>query len=93
MVKISYIYSEVYNFINALGDEYISKVPVKIYNIFKNKRNKSYNPIFHANQELKDGELSKFSLAIIAVLYTTYWCTNIQDKKRLINIYKNNSNK
>lgn len=93
MAKMSYVYSEVYNFINVLGDEYKNKIPENIYRSFEKNRDKSYNPIFHADQELKEGDISKFALAFVLVLYTTYWCDNMQEKKEILTKIKNNTKK
>ena len=31
VAKMKYVYSEVYSFVNAMGEEYINKLPKKIY--------------------------------------------------------------
>ena len=84
-------YSEVYSFINALGKKYIEKVPQRIYETIDKNRVKSYAPIFKANQTITKNSLSKEALALIAALNLQYWCTSKEEKKKLQQIYINNT--
>jgi hypothetical protein len=93
MSKLSYVYSEVYSFINALGDEYKNKIPEKIYRNFEQGRDKSYNPKYNANEELKEGEISKFALTFVLILYTNYWCESTSRKEEILKKIKNNAKK
>lgn len=86
-------YSEVYGFINALGEEYINKVPKKIYSIIRNNRDVNYNPIFNASESITTQNISKEALAIISALNLQYWCEEPQEKERLKRVYHQNAKK
>ena len=58
-------YSEVYSFLNTLGEKYISKVPRKIYSVIEEFRDKTYNPQYSINQEVTTNTFSKEALALI----------------------------
>ena len=93
VAKMKYVYSEVYSFVNAMGEEYINKLPKKIYNSIKENRDTSYNPVFRADQELKKGDLSQYAMAIISVFYISYWCNNVEEKNHLKKSFIENSKK
>ena len=44
--RVNEIYSEVYSILNLLGDNYISRLPKKIYEIIENKRDFDYQEIY-----------------------------------------------
>ena len=83
-------YSEVYAFMNTIGQEYINKVPKRIYEKIRNNRDKNYNPIYNKNQTMTRGSISKEALALIAGLNLQYWCENEKEKERLKQCYKTN---
>lgn len=86
-------YSEVYAFLNAIGEEYINKIPSRIYNTIKNKRDLSYQPIYNKNQTMKEDMISKEALALIAGLNLEYWCEDEKQKQELKQCYLNNLKK
>ena len=92
-VNITRAYSEVYEFINALGEEYIQKIPKRVFETIKNNRDINYSPNFNANIPLKEGQISHEALALIAALNLEYWCQSEEEKKELKQIYVNNSKK
>lgn len=83
-------YSEVYAFMNTIGQEYINKVPKRIYEKIKNNRDENYNPIYNKNQKMTKDCISKEALSLIAGLNLKYWCENEEEKKRLKQCYKTN---
>ncbi len=92
-VNISKAYSEVYAFINALGNDYIEKIPIRIYNEIKNNRDPNYNPKFDSNQTIKPGDISQEALALISALNLQYWCTDQEEKNKLKRTYLENTKK
>ena len=86
-------YSEVYAFMNTIGQEYINKVPKRIYEKIRNNRDKSYNPIYNKNQTMTKDSISKEALSLIAGLNLQYWCEDEKEKQRLKNIYAQNEQK
>ena len=92
-INISKAYSEVYAFINALGNDYIDKIPITIYNEIKHNRDPNYNPKFEANQTIKSGDISQEALSLISALNLQYWCNDIQEKNELKKVYLENTKK
>ena len=68
-------YSEVYAIINFLGDEYINKIPKKLYKFIENNRDKDYKPNFSKKdlESLNEKSISRKARAIIAFLNANYW--------------------
>ena len=92
-MKISKAYSEVYSFINALGNEYKNKIPNTVYNIIRDNRDKDYNQIIKKEQTIQKGMLSHEALSLIAALNLQYWCKDDEEKKRLKKAYILNNEK
>lgn len=86
-------YSEVYAFLNVAGDEYINKIPIKIYTAIKNNRDFNYNPVYKSNQIMTKEIISKEALSLIAGLNLQYWCEDEEEKKRLKQCYIENGRK
>lgn len=86
-------YSEVYAFINALGDEYKNQIPEKIFNNIKDNRDFDYNPIYHKDQALQTGDITREALALIAALNLQYWCKDEDVKTELKKQYIENGKK
>ena len=70
------IYSEVYQVLNLLGDEYINRLPKSLVNMLNEKRKLDYNPEYTDDVSLSKQNIRKKSLAIIVLLYLNYWCEN-----------------
>ncbi len=86
-------YSEVYSFINALGDSYIAQIPTSIYNTIKENRDINYNPKFEASQTVTKGMISQEALSLIAALNLQYWCKDENEKIKLKQAYIENTKK
>ena len=91
--NISRAYSEVYEFINIIGDDYINEIPAKIYNVIENNREKEYNPKIKTVDEMLEYEFSTEALALIAALNLQYWCKDKNIKEKYINEYNQNEQK
>ena len=83
-------YSEVYSILNLLGNEYIQKIPSKLYEEFKNKRNVSYTPEY--SEEILNSQLniSRKALTILSALNIQYWESDPEKIDLLNKIYENN---
>ena len=89
-IKTREIYSEVYQVLNLLGNEYIDKLPNSLLNMLKEKRNINYNPQYIEDIPLNKQNIKKETLAIIALLHLNYWCENEKERLELKQILKNN---
>lgn len=83
-------YSEVYSFLNALGNYYISKIPDALYDSIKDNRDKNYNPTYNINDDITKKNISHEGLALISAINLKYWCHDLNEKERLKKIYVNN---
>jgi len=91
IANTSRAYSEVYSFLNTLGEQYISKVPSKIYSVIEDFRDKTYNPQYSINQEVTTNTFSKEALALIAALNLQYFCKDGNVKQELKTTYFKNA--
>lgn len=85
-------YSEVYEFINILGNDYIEMISPKVYKNIEENRDMDYKPEINVN-EINEETFSKEALALIATLNLQYWCKDENEKKELMEIYQENTNK
>ena len=82
------IYSEVYAVLEALGREYINKIPKKIYQYISSQKDNN-NIKYDINKPISEQEISKEALIFISYLNLEYWC-NTDEKQELLKIYKQN---
>ena len=92
-IKTKDIYSELYQLLNLLGDEYINKLPHSLFNMVKEKRNINYNPEYTDNIPLSKQNIKKETLSIIALLHLNYWCENEKEKFEIKQLLKNNQDR
>ena len=90
-IKTKETYSEVYGVLELLGEYYIRRLPSKMYNMIEEERLKEYNPSY--SMPIKNENIKKEALAIIAVLHLNYWCETEEEKRRLNNFFENNYTK
>lgn len=89
-IKTKEIYSEVYQVLNLLGNEYIDKLPKSLLNMLKEKRDINYNPQYIEDIPLNKQNIKKETLAVLALLHLNYWCENEKEKLELKQVLKNN---
>ena len=65
-IKTQAIYSEVYQILNLLGNEYIDKVPISLIDMLSEKRKEDYNPQYTDEVPLNEQNIKKESLSIIS---------------------------
>lgn len=92
-IKTKEIYSEVYQVLNLLGNEYIDKLPKSLFNMLEEKRDTNYNPQYTDNIPLHKQNIKKETISIMALLHLNYWCENEREKFELKQILKNNEEK
>lgn len=88
--KTKEIYSEVYQVLNFLGNEYIDKLPKSLVNMLEKKRDINYEPKYTEDIPLNKQNIKKETISIIALLHLNYWCENENEKFELKQIFKNN---
>lgn len=82
--EMKYAYTEVYEIIKWLGDEYKNKIPKKIYNVIKTERRLDYRPQFDFTQPLNTQAVRQETKDLIAYLNYYYWCTDERRKADLL---------
>lgn len=92
-VKTKEIYSEVYQVLNLLGNEYIDKLPSSLIDMLKEKRRIDYTPQYTEDIPLNKQNMKKETMAIIALLYLNYWCEDENEMLEIKQILKNNEDK
>lgn len=92
-IKTKEIYSEVYQVLNLLGNEYINKLPTSLLNMLREKRDIGYTPEYTEDIPLSKQNIQKETLGIIALLYLNYWCENEKEKDELKQTLKYNEDK
>ena len=82
-------YSEVYELIRFLGDEYKDKIPKKLYEFIESNRDKEYKPKFDKAdlESLNEQSISRKAIAIMAFLNLNYWVEDEKEKEKLEKIY------
>ena len=87
------MYSEVYGVIKALGKEYIKKLPKTVLKVIIENREENYNPKYNIAISLKELDVNRKTLAMIALLHYNYWCDTEEDRQKLKTILENNEEK
>lgn len=87
------VFSEVYAVLTALGDKYIQKTPIEILNFIADNRDYNYNIEINKNEALEKQNLSKETIAILAMLKLDYWCNTKEEKAELCAILEMNDQK
>lgn len=85
-------YSEVNKFLELIGEEMKNKIPLKLRNFFKREMDKNYIPTINTHIPIKEQNLKRKTIAIIAGLNLQYWCKE-ERKQELLEKYSNNEKK
>lgn len=86
---ISDIYSEIYEILEILGKDYVDRLPSKLYEHIKYKRNPNNTKEFYIDRPIEEQDLSIETLEFISFLNLHYWCTE-SEKIELLKIYNEN---
>ena len=84
-------YSEVYEIINLLEEEYSNRIPKKILDFFDEIRDKEYKPTIDVNKPLSEQNIEKDAIILLAILDLNYWCDSEEEKKELLDIFNRNT--
>ena len=86
-------YAEVDTILNFMDKEYISEIPEKLRNMFREKKAKDYIKNIVPSKPLEEQELKDETLSILAVLNYNYWCKDESEKEKLLKLYADNEKK
>ncbi len=79
----SLAYSEVYEILKFIEDEYVNRIPKRIMDFFEVERDKEYKPIINVNISLDDQNLKRETMVLLAILNYNYWCDSEEEKKEI----------
>ncbi len=85
------VYSQVNSILNELGDEYISKLPEKMYRAVTDNKDNKYNPEYDISKSLTNQGVYKETVAIICYFHKNFWCKDEKEKQFIEGILKMNS--
>ena len=87
-------YSEMYEILNILGEDFINRIPKKMYKLIDEERDKDYIPnLLQENGLLDETKISQETIALFAVLNVKYFMDNENQKHEFLNILKANEEK
>ena len=86
-------YAEVDTILNFMDKEYISEIPEKLRNMFREKKAKDYIKNIVPSKPLEEQELKDETLSILAVLNYNYWCKDESEKEKILKLYADNEKK
>lgn len=92
-VQTQEIYSEVYSILNLLGESYIKKLPVSLFNMIKEEKRQDYNPKYDSKINLEQQNMKRETLSMIALFHLNYWCNSDEEKNELKTLFKTNEEK
>lgn len=79
----SLAYSEIYEILKLIEDEYVNRIPKKIMDFFEEERDKEYEPIIDVNIPLDEQNLKRETMVLLAILNYNYWCDSEEEKKKI----------
>lgn len=92
-VEQAKMYSEVYQILEVLGDEYKNSIPEKLYNLIKANRLKDYKQKIYPNTPLTEQNINKKTTAFLCMLHYNYWCKDEDEINIIDEILEHNENK
>ena len=87
------IYSEVYSILNLLGENYIKRLPISLFNMIKEERKQDYEPKYDLKNDLSQQNIKRETLSMIALFHLNYWCNSDEEKNELKTLFKTNEKK
>lgn len=83
-------YAELDTFIELLDDSLKNKIPTKLREFFKREKDLSYVKNINPNIPIKEQNLKRETLSLIALINLEYLCEDENEKARLNEIYNKN---
>ena len=92
-IQTKQTYSEIDEFLELLDEKTRNEVPTKLREFFKKEKDNNYHKGIDPNISIKEQNLKKETLALIALLNLQYWCKDEKKKERLKQVYSSNENR
>ena len=81
--NLSKVYTEVLLILSYMEQTYVDMIPKKLLELFNEKKDKNYQPNINPNVSLKEQNLQRKTLALLAMLNLNYWCKDENEKKEI----------
>ncbi|MCR5146293.1 MAG: hypothetical protein K6B70_02970, partial [Clostridia bacterium] len=92
-IQTRQVYSEIDEFLSLLDEKTRNEIPTKLRELFKREKDENYKKGINTNIPIKEQNLKKETLALIALLNLQYWCKDETEKERLKQVYASNENR
>lgn len=86
-------YAQVDTIIEMMDEEYVNKIPKKLRTLIKQNKLEHYDLKIDPNIPFADQNISRKAIAILSVLNYNYWCTDEEEKRKMVRLYKDNEEK
>ncbi|MFR2787881.1 MAG: hypothetical protein ACLTBX_03745 [Clostridia bacterium] len=83
-------YSEVYEVLNLMENEYRKRVPQKVIDFFDDERMKEYKPEIRVDIPLEEQNLRRETVILLVILTINYWCDTEEEKQSFISELERN---
>ena len=93
MINSSYAYAETLDVLQNMNNIYVDQIPEKFIEMLKSKASKDYEKHINVNVDLKNQNLSKETINILAVINYKYWVKDEEHRKQLLDKYRQNEEK
>lgn len=83
-------YAEIVEILTKMEFKYVEMIPIKMREYFTYNKSPDYKQHINSKQPLKEQNLSKKTINLLALLNMKYWTKKSKHKEKLMNSYKNN---
>ena len=83
-------YSEVDAILELLEIDFVEKIPQRLRDFLKEKKDVNYVVNINPNLPLEEQQLLSETICILALIKLDYWCENENEKQELLNLFNNN---
>lgn len=89
-IEIKRMYSEVYSILEILGEFYINKIPIELFNMIKEEKLENYNPHYDFTEISNEQNMKRETISMLALLYLKFWCDSFEEKEMLKKLFNKN---
>ena len=93
MNNSSYAYAETLEVLEKMEEEYVQKIPQKFIDFLKENSTNNYQKHIQTGKPLKNQNLNKTTLNLLALINLKYWVESEEHKQELLKKYKENDRK
>jgi hypothetical protein len=86
-------YAEVDEVLKYLPKSYVEKVPIKFRKLFSECKLQDYDVKIYPDKSLEAQKFVRETVILLAILKYNFWCESDEEKKRVGEIFKENSRK